>query len=156
MGAPFTVVPRTSRELTREPTDTLETAFNDAITEFVQLKHQLGIVKGALRTAIEHLQEGAEQTDRETMAAVMAINMQCIAEQLQQLERLVGGSQGWHTQLEVVGREITNLANAHQLHGPADSVCALPAASIERVRSLLLPRSQTGDETRRVWAGQWA
>merc|ERR1712188_87875 len=59
--APFDVVPRTLRECTREPTDTLESAFNKAIAELVEMKQKLKSIVAELRNALKHLQEGAEQ-----------------------------------------------------------------------------------------------
>lgn len=154
--APFNIVPRTIRELTHEPTDALETSFNKALAEFVSLKHQLGAIKRALETAIEHLGEGAEQRDRETRIAVMSINGACIAEQLQQLEGLLNGSSGWRSCVEGlrnVHQATVSLSDTHQLRGGSGAgICALPAVSIDRIRTLLTPH---GKEACRVWRGQW-
>merc|ERR1719197_153029 len=160
--APFDVVPRTLRECTREPTDTLESAFNKAIAELVEMKQKLKSIVAELRTALKHLREGAEQGERETQAAVMAIGTQQIAEQLQHLHTLLAGDCRWKAHLAEVVQEMEHLGEEHKLHGPDATIMALPAASIERIRALLQPHTTGGSEKEapdavcRVWTGQWA
>lgn len=153
--APLSIVPQTYREVARlEPTDALERATNEALSQFVRLKQQLGTIDTNLKRAVSELQEGADH-DHETQAAVVAISAQSIAQQLQELDGIFKG--GGSTQL--CGEKLRNvqhatvaLCEAHQLRGSELQICALPGVSVERLGALLRPH---GKEACRVWRGQW-
>lgn len=155
--APHSIVRQTFREVAQvEPTDALETATNQALSEFVKVKQQLGTIQAALEKAILEQQQAAEQS-QEAQAAVLAIHAQCIGQQLQQLNTMFTGGAGWPlcvTKLKDVLHATTTLSEAHQLRGIVSTagICVLPDVSIERLASLLQPH---GKDTCRVWRGQW-